>query len=262
MVSGRGTGDGSIPAGDPNSRTSHSRSGCSQGARAVGDAPRHGAAAQASSARGGRARRRRPRCRRARPARSRHLGGRDGRYSRVIELLVAVGAAILPFIAIIYSLLFLVVQFSSTAFTPRLNLFRDSPIVWRAFSFFTSVIVFCFTTAFAIGKSSRTSVLVPIIAMVLVLVAIAVFRAVQASAFKSIQLASTLSEVARRGREVVDDVYPDQATECPAGSGRPAAAEVRWPGRAATLQAIDVPALVRAPNVRTSSSSSARGPGR
>jgi len=165
---------------------------------------------------------------------------------RVVELLVAVGASFVPFIAIIYSLLFLVVQFSSTAFTPRLNLFRDSPIVWRAFSFFTSVIVFCFTTAFAIGKAPQTTVLVPIIVVVLVLMAIAVFRALQASAFRSIQLASTLSEVARRGRRVVDDVYPDQTTEAPAGSGRaPAAGEVRWPARAATLQAIDVPALVR-----------------
>jgi uncharacterized membrane protein len=50
---------------------------------------------------------------------------------RVSEMLVAVGAAFVPFIAIIYSLLFLVVQFSSTEFTPRLNLFRDSPIVWQ-----------------------------------------------------------------------------------------------------------------------------------
>jgi uncharacterized membrane protein len=38
---------------------------------------------------------------------------------RVTEMLVAVGAAFVPFIAIIYSLLFLIVQFSSTAFTPR-----------------------------------------------------------------------------------------------------------------------------------------------
>jgi hypothetical protein len=110
---------------------------------------------------------------------------------RVIELLVAVGASFVPVIAIIYSLLFLVLQFRSAAFTPRLNLFRDSPIVWRAFSFFTGVMVFCFATAFAIGKAPRTTLLVPIIVVVLVLVAIAVFCALQASAFRSIQLAST-----------------------------------------------------------------------
>jgi uncharacterized membrane protein len=165
---------------------------------------------------------------------------------RVTEMLVAVGAAFVPFIAIIYSLLFLVVQFSSTAFTPRLNLFRDSPIVWHAFSFFTSVIVFAFTAAFAVGKDPQTTLLVPIITTLLVLVAIGVFRSLQASAFASIQLASTLSAVARRGREVVDEVYPDHTTEAPAAPDRPpaGAGEVRWSAGAATLQAIDVPALV------------------
>jgi uncharacterized membrane protein len=166
---------------------------------------------------------------------------------RVIELLVAVGAAFVPFIAIIYSLLFLVVQFSSTTFTPRLNLFRDSPIVWHAFSFFTSVIVFSFTAAFAIGKEAQTTVAVPIIVTVLVLTAIVVFRVLQASAFRSIQLASMLSAVAQRGREVIDDIYPEQTNDGPAAPGlpAPAAGDVRWPARAVTLQAIDVPTLVR-----------------
>ena len=75
---------------------------------------------------------------------------------RATEMLVAVGAAFVPFIGIVYSLLFLVVQFGSTTFTPRLNLFRDSPIVGHGFSFFTSVIVFSFTAAFAIGKHEQT----------------------------------------------------------------------------------------------------------
>src|SRR5438067_1575224 len=56
--------------------------------------------------------------------------------SRVAELLVAVGAAFVPFIGVVYSLLFLVVQFGAITFTPRLNLFRDAPIVLHAFSFF------------------------------------------------------------------------------------------------------------------------------
>jgi uncharacterized membrane protein len=165
---------------------------------------------------------------------------------RVTEMLVAVGAAFVPFIAIIYSLLFLVVQYSSTAFTPRLNLFRDSPIVWHAFSFFTSVIVFAFTAAFAIGKDPETTLLVPIVTILLVLVAIGMFRTLQTSAFGSIQLASTLSAIARRGTEVIEDLYPNQATEAPASSGRPpnGAGEVRWATRTATLQAIDVLALV------------------
>jgi uncharacterized membrane protein len=169
---------------------------------------------------------------------------------RVTEMLVAVGAAFVPFIGIVYSLLFLVVQFGTTTFTPRLNLFRDSPIVWHGFSFFTGVIVFAFTAALAIGKDAQTTLLVPIAVMVAILVAIAVFRQRQGSAFKSIQLASTLAAVARRGREVVDGMYPnpigadaapERATTGPA-SGR----DVLWPNRDATLQIIDVRRLVRA----------------
>jgi hypothetical protein len=49
-------------------------------------------------------------------------------------------------IGLVYSPLFLVVQFGSTTFTPRPNLFRDAPIVWHAFGFFTGIIVFSFTT--------------------------------------------------------------------------------------------------------------------
>jgi uncharacterized membrane protein len=169
---------------------------------------------------------------------------------RATEMLVAIGAGFVPFIGIVYSLLFLVVQFGTTTFTPRLNLFRDSPIVWHGFSFFTGVIVFAFTAALAIAKDPQTTLLVPIAAMLAILVAIAVFRQLQGSAFKSIQLASTLAAVARRGREVVDGMYPDpigagsasdRATTGPA-SGR----DVLWPSHGATLQIIDVRRLVRA----------------
>jgi uncharacterized membrane protein len=78
-------------------------------------------------------------------------------------MLVAVGAGFVPFIGFVYSMLFLVVQFGSTTFTPRLNLFRDDPIVWHAFSFFTAVIVFAFTAAFEIGTASKTTLLVPVV---------------------------------------------------------------------------------------------------
>jgi uncharacterized membrane protein len=51
-------------------------------------------------------------------------------------LLFSLAAAVIPFVSIVFSLLFLVVQFGSTTLTPRLNLFRDDPLVWRAFGFF------------------------------------------------------------------------------------------------------------------------------
>jgi uncharacterized membrane protein len=170
----------------------------------------------------------------------------------VREMLVAVGAAFVPFIGIIYSLLFLVVQFGTTTFTPRLNLFRDAPIVWHGFSFFTGVIVFAFTAALAIGKDDQTTLLLPIAVIVLVLVAIGMFRTLQSAAFTSIQLAATLAAVARRGRQVVDGVYPDPFDGATSEDGAPSGVrptngrDVLWPGRPATLQAIDIPRLMHA----------------
>ena len=51
--------------------------------------------------------------------------------TRVTETLVAVGFGILGLVTVIFSLLFLVVQWAFTSLSPRLNLFRDDPIVSR-----------------------------------------------------------------------------------------------------------------------------------
>ena len=169
---------------------------------------------------------------------------------RVIEALVAVGIGIVTFIGVVYSLLFLVVQFGTTTFTPRLNLFRDAPIVWHAFGYFAGIMVFSFTAAFSIGAGDeQITGLVPITLAVMLLAALALFRRLQTTAFLSIQLASSLGQVADRGREVIDHLYP-AADEAPHPVGGAPAADVPrrdviWPGRAAVLQVIDVPPVIR-----------------
>ena len=175
--------------------------------------------------------------------------------SKATEMLVAVGAGFVPFIGIVYSMLFLVVQFGSTTFTPRLNLFRDDPIVWHAFSFFTAVIVFAFTAAFAIGSEPHTTLLVPIALGIAVLVAIGLLRSLQAAAFKSIQLASILEQLRRRGRDVIHGVHPeallalddDAADEgvSPVLEMPDDGRDVLWPRQSAVLQTLDVPGLLR-----------------
>jgi uncharacterized membrane protein len=49
--------------------------------------------------------------------------------TRVTEVLVAVGFGVLGLVTIIFSLLFGVVQWAFSSLSPRLNLFRDDPIV-------------------------------------------------------------------------------------------------------------------------------------
>ncbi len=183
-----------------------------------------------------------------------HIGvGYDIPTTRAVDMLVAVGAGTVTFIGIVFSLLFLVVQFATTTYTPRLNLFRDDPIVWRSFAFYTALVVYALTAALVISGQDTTSAVVPIVAFGSLLAALMVFRRLQMSAFSSIQLASVLAQVARRGREVIDDLYQHEAPADGSnhkGQPGPEVGEhthaIRWPHRAGVLQGVDVPDLVRA----------------
>jgi uncharacterized membrane protein len=172
------------------------------------------------------------------------------------QFLVTVGAGIITFIGVVYSLLFLVVQFGTSTFTPRLNLFRDSPIVWHAFAFFIAVFIYCFTLAFAIGNDDEVSVLVPISVVTLLLVALGMFRTLQSRAFASIQLAHTLGEVEGEGRKVIEGVYPfayispadgvdEQGSSLTPNALDRNASPVLWSHGLAVLQSVDVLRLVR-----------------
>lgn len=81
--------------------------------------------------------------------------------TKVTDLLVGVGFGVLGLVTIIFSLLFLVVQWAFTSLSPRLNLLRDDPIVWRTFGFAVGVLVFSVTTALVIGDQQKVSVVVP-----------------------------------------------------------------------------------------------------
>jgi uncharacterized membrane protein len=168
--------------------------------------------------------------------------------SRATEALVVAGAGIVTFIGVVYSLLFLVLQFGATTFTPRLNLFRDARIVYHSFGFFTGIFVFSFTAAFTIGpEDDEVTALVPITLVLLLLAALALFRRLQGRAFRSIQLASTLTQVAARGREVIDHLYGASPGSPEAGiqerDPRPATQIVAWRKRFAVLQVIDAESL-------------------
>ena len=168
--------------------------------------------------------------------------------TRVTEALVAVGFGVLGLVTVIFSLLFLVVQWAFSSLSPRLTLFRDDPIVWRTFAFAVGVFVFSVTTALVIGDQQKVSVIVPAAEVVAVLAAIALIRALQVKAFASIQLAPTLSAIAGQGRGIIDDLYPRPypAGLQPAAPLPPQHRAVLWPHRQATLQQLDLGRLLRA----------------
>ncbi len=168
--------------------------------------------------------------------------------TRVTETLVAVGFGVLGLASIIFSLLFLVVQWAFGSLSPRLNLFRDDPIVWRTFGFAIGVFMFSVTTALVIGDQPKVSVIVPATEVAAVLAAIALIRSLQVKAFASIQLAPTLAAIAGQGRGVLDDLYRRTYTpgRRPAVPLPPLRRAVMWPHRQATLQQLDLGRLRRA----------------
>ena len=168
--------------------------------------------------------------------------------SRVTETLIGVGFGVLGLVSIIFSLLFLVVQWAFSSLSPRLNLFRDDPIVWRTFGLAVGVFVFSVTAALVIGNDPEVSVIVPAAEVAGVLAAIALIRALQVKAFASIQLAPTLSAIAARGRGILDELYPrpgpgglHSATHLP-----PLRRAITWPHGQAILQQLDVRRLAGA----------------
>ena len=168
--------------------------------------------------------------------------------TRVTDTLITAGFGVLGLVTVIFSLLFLVVQWAFTSLSPRLNLFRDDPIVWRTFAVAIGVFVFSVTAALVIGDQQKVSVIVPAAEVVAVLAAVALIWRLQAKAFASIQLAPTLAAIAGQGRGIIDDLYPRPCT----AKRRPAAPlplrrrAVLWPHRQATLQQLDLDRLLAA----------------
>jgi len=168
--------------------------------------------------------------------------------TRVTEALVTIGFGTLGLVSIIFSLLFLVVQWAFGSLSPRLNLFRDDPVVWRTFGVALGVFVFSVTSALVIANDQQVSVVVPAVEVAAVLLTVALMRVLQVRAFTSIQLAPTLAAIAAEGRGIVDDLYRQP---CPAGAHPdvvlpPLHRAVAWPHGQATLQQVHLPRLLEA----------------
>ena len=168
--------------------------------------------------------------------------------TRVTEALVTIGFGTLGLVSVIFSLLFLVVQWAFGSLSPRLNLFRDDPVVWRTFGVALGVFVFSVTSALVIANDQQVSVVVPAVEVAAVLLTVALMRVLQVRAFTSIQLAPTLAAIAAEGRGIVDDLYsqPCAAEAHPDVVLPPPHRAVAWPHGQAILQQVHLPRLLEA----------------
>jgi uncharacterized membrane protein len=168
----------------------------------------------------------------------------------VQALLVALGGGLVSFIALVYSLLFLVVQHANSAFSPRLTLFRHDPLVWRAFAVFVGLFVYVATAGLVVGHRDEVSVVVPTSAIGLSVVSLFLSRRLQMNALRLVQLNATLHEVRDRGEGVLHRLYAGAAgaPHVPAvdEATSPARQELRWGRHHGVLRQIDLPQLHRA----------------
>ena len=174
--------------------------------------------------------------------------GPQASASQVIDMLLTLGFGVLGVTGIIFSLLFLVVQWAHSNFSPRLAQFRNAPIVWRTFAVAVGVAVYSITAALAVGKDPHVSVVVPAVAGFLLLVLLAMLRALQLQGFAAIQLAPVLHTVTEQGQATIDALYRRPTGQGPhAKVALPAlVSTVTWPGSLAVLQQVDMDRLLQA----------------
>jgi uncharacterized membrane protein len=169
----------------------------------------------------------------------------------------AVASGMLALTGIVFSLAFVMVQFSSSAYSPRLVLWlsRD-PILWHAMGIFTATFLFALVALGWVDRGgsgkvpffSTWVVIVLLVASVLVLA-----RLVQR--LTTLQVTEVLYFVSQKGRQVIHEVYPPLATAGTARQGLehlsnpgmpnlPVTQTVTHTGGPMAIAAYDVPALV------------------
>ncbi|MER5965716.1 DUF2254 family protein [Streptomyces sp. NPDC002057] len=171
-------------------------------------------------------------------------GGPQMPARQVVDMLLALGFGVLGITAVIFSLLFLVVQWAHTSFSPRLTLFREAPIVWRTFAFALGLAVYCVTAALAIGAHPEVSAAVPGLAGLVLLALLALLRRLQLRAFASVQLAPVLQAVTERGRALLDGLDERGAGQEAPGPLPPPSTTITWPEPVAVLQQVDTERLL------------------
>jgi uncharacterized membrane protein len=169
--------------------------------------------------------------------------------ARAGQVLAAVGFGILGLVTVIYSLLFLVVQSSNTTFSPRLSVFQDDPWIWRTYALALGLFGFSMSAFLEMEGATHVTVALPMFAFAAALAVIWLIWNVQAKAFASLQMNWILDTLHRRGREVIEALYPEHPVEgfSRSGSGAPRGGRpVLWTRPQTTLRQIEVRRLLRA----------------
>jgi uncharacterized membrane protein len=171
--------------------------------------------------------------------------------SDAIAIYASIGSGMIAFTGIVFSLAFIMLQFSATAYSPRLALWvtRD-PVISHAIGIFTATFLYAISALAWIDRGGSGKVLFVnmLLAVGLLLTSVAMFVAL-IQRVSSLQINRILAFVGDHGRRVIYEMYPPFTTPIESVNlGRFAALPVTqtlvYAGRPQMLQAVNLRALL------------------
>jgi uncharacterized membrane protein len=165
----------------------------------------------------------------------------------------SIASGMIALTGVVFSLTFVMVQFSSTAYSPRLVLWlsRD-PMVAHAFGTFTATFLYAIAALAwvdRLGAAASVPLVSTAVVMALLLASIAMFVGL-IRRIARLQVGGTLAFTGDQGRRVIDAIYPtltsrpaSRAVERPAAAGQDQV--LTHHGAPLAVQAIAVAPLVR-----------------
>jgi len=170
-----------------------------------------------------------------------------------IALLSAIASGMLPLTGLVFSLAFVMVQFSATAYSPRLVAWlAGSSMMTHSLGVFTATFIYALAALGWIdrGGSGKVPLLTVWVAIVLTLVSV-VFFVLLVERLAMLQISRVLAYAGDRGRAVIERDYAPLVPGEEEGGGAkpgpelpPVTRVVAHRGGPAAVQAIDVPGLV------------------
>jgi len=163
----------------------------------------------------------------------------------------AVGSGMLALTGIVFSLAFVMVQFSATAYSPRLVLWisRD-PVIWHAIGVFTATFLYAIGAIGWVDRngSGKVPFLSTWIIFALLLASVGMFVAL-IQRIGLLQINRMLSFTGEQGRQVIEAMYPRLDTAVALSQPEefqklPVTQTVFHAGRPQALQALDQQALL------------------
>jgi len=172
--------------------------------------------------------------------------------SAAMSIYSSIASGMIALTGIVFSLIFVMVTFSATAYSPRLALWvaRD-PVVSHALGIFTATFLYAFAALAWVDRSGSGKV--PIISawlLVALLLASVAMLVALIQRIGLLQIGRMLIFTGDQGRKVITTTYPLAESVVPAGRPdefrkRPQSQIVIHHGPPRTVQAVDVKALVK-----------------